>query len=901
VKAEDLTARAVTDVGSALQGKTSGVQVMNMSGSPGAAATLRIRGFASNGESNPLYVVDGLKVANLSAVGIENIESIEILKDGASAAIYGAEAGNGVVLITTKTGKKEKGQIFVTAQYSISNIAKKMNMLNAEQFIKYTVESGTRTSDLFAQYYYNDPSNYVINKPVDTDWQDIAYSTGYRQKYTVGFQGGNNRGSLFLSLGYLNHDGVITGSKDSYNQISSQINASYKIKDWIEVGTTNSIEVSKLKSLTENNIGRQSFTSNIYEIDPLTPVEYADGLRGVPDRIKNAMSNGYQPLFNTKTGNYYGTSFWGGLNPLAMLNRDDAYSDVSQINGTAFINLTPLKNFVLTSRLGYRFMYDYDYSYTAPYWMSTVTYLSKTPALSIAQSGTNYYQWENFANYTFELDRHAISVLAGTSYINSFVNTTTVDTDELTNLNENFHYLDYSTATANDLVGGNKTESRQLAWFGRFSWTGADRYNIQVNFRADSYDAAYLDLEHNWGYFPSISAGWTFSNEEFMQKLTGDILSHAKLRASYGKNGSIGNLGGYMYASVLNTGNQYYMNNQLITGTYPTKYLANEKLRWEESVQFDLGLDLRIFKERLVLGVDYFTKNTNGLLVESVAPLVTGASFVWQNVGKVNNRGFEVELEWRDKINDNFSYNIRGNIATVKNKVTEYRGEGVRLGGTSLENTTQVSYVEEGYPLWYLRGYVVEGINPADGSPIYKDIVPDGEITDADKTMIGNGIPDFTYGLTVSLKYKDFDFMAFGTGAYGNKVIWGMNRALNYTSNKPLFFYEERWTAENPNAKRAAPVYHRDERYMLSDANVFDASYFKIKQIQLGYTFPKRWLDNVKIFDLRAYVSLEDFFTFTDYPGQDPELRPNATSGMAIDFGSYPVAKSILLGLNFSF
>jgi TonB-linked SusC/RagA family outer membrane protein len=905
VKSEDLIARSVTDVGSALQGKTSGIQVINTSGSPGAAAALRIRGFSSNGISDPLYVVDGLKVPDLSSVDIENIESIEILKDGASAAIYGAEAGNGVVLITSKTGKKGAGKIFVNTQHSFSKLAKKFDLLGAQDFITYQIEAGTRSLDEFNMYYYNDPSSYINNKLVDTDWQDVAYNTGYMQRYTLGFQGGNDKGSLYMSLGYLDHNGIITGSKDSYNRVNGQINASYKIKDWIDVGVTNSIEVSKLKSMTESDPRGQSFTTNLYDLDPLTPVEYSDGLRGAPVRLQKAVKDGYSPAVNPKTGNYYSAPYFSGLNALSYLERDNRYTDIFQINGTAYANLTPLKNFVLTSRLGYRFMNYYEYEYTAPYWQNESVWLNKNPELEVEQKGSYYYQWENFGNYLLKFGEHDFTMMAGMSFTSSKINAMGTRTDELTNLAPNFQYLDYSAETASDFIEGNTTEARQIAYFGRFGWDYAGKYNIQVNFRADSYDAAFLDLEHNWGYFPSVSAGWTLSNEEFMQNINKKMLSFAKLRASYGKNGSISNLGGYMYASVLNTGNNYYMDGKLITGTYPSEYLANSKLKWEESVQLDLGFDLRMFNDRLLLGFDYYNKNTEGLLVQSVAPLVTGTSFIWQNVGKVNNHGFEVELEWRDKVTDKFSYSVKGNIATVNNKVTQYKGEGVRLGGSETirgsQTGQQVSYIEEGYPVWYLRGYVFEGVNPADGSPVYKDVVPDGQITDADKEMIGSGIPDFTYGATVSLKYGNFDLMAFGAGSYGNELMYAMQGPGIYTGNRPQFFFDQRWTADNPNSKRPTLIYQREEKFVYSSANVFDASYFKIKQIQLGYTLPDSWLSAVKVSSLRIYASLDDFFIFTKYPGQDPETRPNATSGMAIDYGGYPIAKSVMVGVNLNF
>lgn len=903
IKASDLADRSVTDVGAALQGKVSGLQVVNTSGSPGANATLRIRGFSSNGISDPLYIVDGLKVPDLSSIDMENIESMEILKDGASAAIYGAEAGNGVVLITTKTGKKGAGKISINGQNSFSRLAKKMRLMDAPAYLNYMVESGLRTQGVIDEFYFNDPASYINEKPANTDWQKAAFENGYRQRYTIDFQGGSDKGAIYTSLGYLNHDGIITGNKDAFQRISGQINTSFQLKEWIKIGTTNAVEVSKLKSVSESNVFQNAIISQIYIADPLTPVEYSDGIRGIPQTVKDGIAQGYAPLIDAKTGNYYGTPYWAGLNPMALIARDDKYTDVSQLNGTAFANLTPLKNFVFTSRLGYRLSKSYGYDYNPPYWMNPNTFLSKNPSLEAEQFGTNYYQIENFANYLLPVDKHDFTLLAGMSYTNSVVNRTYVRTNSLSNLNDNFHYLDYSTKNANYDVEGNTLRRRQVAYYGRFGWDYDSRYNIQVNFRADAYDASYLDPNHSWGYFPSVSAGWTLSNEKFMENINKGILSFAKVRASYGKNGSISNLGGYMYASVLNTGNQYYMNNELITGTFPSDFLANPRLRWEESVQTNVGLDLRLINNKASLTIDYFNKNTTGLLVQSVAPLVTGTSFIWQNVGKINNRGLEIEAEWKDNIGSKFSYGIRGNISPIKNEVTKYRGEGTRLGGASLAHSRlQLTYLEEGFPLWYLRGFQMTGINENDGSPIYRDIDGNGEITDNDRVNIGSGIPKFTYGGSIYLKYGGFDLNIFGAGASGNKLMWGvLNATLTDPENKPMELYEGRWVPGKKDAIYPSAVYFRSDNFANSDAMVFDASYFKIKQIQLGYTLPASILKKSHLAGLRVYASMDDFFTFTKYPGLDPETRPDAASGMAIDYGGYPIAKTILIGLNLTF
>ncbi len=915
IKTEDLSNRSASNAATALQGKVSGVQVMNNSGAPGASSTIRIRGFSSNGTSDPLYIVDGLKVPDIDYLDPDNIDRIEILKDAASAAIYGAEAGNGVVLVTTKTGKQGTSKIFFNSKYSVVSLANKLDLLNASDYITYIKEAGTTTSTL-SENYYNDPSCYVNNKLADTDWQDATYTTGYRHSYTAGMQGANDKGAFFLSLNYLDYDGILKGSQDSYNRVSAQMNANYDIKSWFKVGFTNTIDKSRLKKISEDGVTNDAATSVLYLLDPLTPGEYSDGLTGASSTIQNAVTDGYEPYKDEKTGNYYGYSTWTGFsNPLGTINRDNAYTDVFNINGTIYGNLTPVKGLIFTSRLGYRLKNTYNYSYTPPYWANTSMY-TYLPELTVSQTSSVYYQWENFANYSIKLNKNTISALAGSSFIRQTINTMESTTYDLDDLSSNFLYLDYSSSSATDEISGNTTKKAQIAYYGRLTWDWDDKYNLQFNFRADSYDSAYLDLDHNWGYFPSASLGWTLSNQEFMDNADAIKLTYLKLRASYGKNGSISNLSNYMYASSLSTGDEnYYMAGTLYSGIYPNDYLANPSLRWEESTQIDIGLDVRFFTDRLSITADYYDKNTDGLLVESTANLTTGASTVWQNVGIVNNHGFEFDVEWKDKVSKNFNYGLKANIATVSNKVKEYKGEGTRIEGTDVANTDiTVSYFEEGYPVWYLRGYKVTGIDESDGSPIYKDVNEDGSITSDDKTYIGDGIPDFTYGATLTMNYKNFDLLVYGTGSYGADIMYGVTNCGNANLNRPQFFYNERWTDENTTAKRPSALYQTESKYLSSDAMVFNGSYFKIKQIQLGYTLPEGWLKRIDVSSLRAYVSLENFFTFTSYPGMDPETRtsnnttsdPDATpSGqtysLAIDEGGYPLAKSVMFGINLSF
>ena len=905
IKADDMKNSTITNAASAIQGKVSGVQVVNNSGAPGSSPVIRVRGFSSNGSSDPLYIVDGLKVSDISYLDPNSIKSIEILKDAASAAIYGAEAGNGVVLITTKSGDTGHTSITFDAQWTYSNIAKTIDMMNAAQYKQfYTEGAGDGFTSLYDQYNI---------QGVDTDWQKEMFETGKMQKYNVGFSGGNDKGTFFVSMGYVNNDGMVKLDNDYYRRVNGQVNATYKLRPWLEVGTSNTIMASDGSSLSESakNGGQMN---SIINADPLTPVYYTDS--NLPARIQTCLANGLHPL-KGRNGQYYGMSWANNdQNPLSAVDADKITNKLSSINGVTYLNIKPFKNFLFTSRLGYTIGNVTSKEYV-PTRLPGYFYDSDNQLrLTSSQYTTRYYQWENFANYTLNTKGIGnFSLMAGMSYSHYDQNYVGAQTNDLTSEASNFLHLDYSTNSADDYVLGGLNRRRQIAYYGRFTWDYLDRYNVQVNFRADSYDAAYLDLEHNWGYFPSVSAGWIFSNEDFMKEITGKVFTYGKLRLSYGVNGSISNLGNYMYASTLrsgqydlstNTANMtYYMNGKLYTGIYPSNTLANPKLRWERSKQYDVGIDLRFFNNRLALTADYFNKLTDGLLVQSVSPQITGTKSVYQNLGKVKNSGFELEADWKDHIGE-FRYGIKANISTIKNKVTKYKSEGGRIEGSGLlASSTAFTYFEEGYPLWYIRGYKVAGINPENGEPIYEDISKDGEITDADRTNLGSGIPSFTYGLTLTAAYKGFDFSIYGTGASGNKLVYGlMNTTPKSRSNRPMFLYEGRWTQPGQQATMPSATYQiNDVRFYNSDAFVFDGSYFKIKQIQLGYTLPKKWLKSIALENLRVYASLDNFFTFTDYPGTDPEVNASAASAsaLAIDYGGYPMSKSVSFGVNVNF
>jgi TonB-linked SusC/RagA family outer membrane protein len=886
VRTADLQNLTITDAAHALQGKAAGVQIVNQSGAPGSTASIQIRGYSSNSKTDPLIIVDGLKVPNMNYLDPENIESIEVLKDGASAAIYGIEAGNGVILVTTKSGGGQ-GKVFYNFQYTTQSIANYPHMMNAEQYMDYQVESGACK-----------PEDFLYDGVTDTDWGKLMFERSKMPRHVLGFQGGNDRGNLYVSLTSIDNDGIVTGKRDVYNRLTGQINGDYKFKNWIKVGVTTSVDQTKANTVTE---GRTiSVLGSVLAYDPITPWSYPTGTE--PARIKTWLNQGYTLPTDPKTGYIYGSSPFAGnsliWHPAVMRDRADNDNKDFNIRGTAFADFTPIKGLTITSRLGYRAGYSQSNTYNYPLFVNATA----NQKMSInGRSGNNlYYQWENFANYIFDIGNNNITVMAGNSYQRSESNFVYGSADKLSNDTPTYRYLSNAVNSTGMSVQGIFGESANMSYYGRAGWTYMNKYNILASFRADAYDTSKLDKSNRWGYFPSISGGWTISSEPFMDNIKQKIaMSFLKLRASYGVNGNVGALGSYQYNTTLSTAVNYgydFTGGQ-ITGAYPSNRLPNPEIKWETSRQLDFGLDARFLRDRLDVSIDWYTKNTFDLLTSTAAPSNTGASTIYVNAGKVNNKGLEFVLGWRDEIGG-FRYSLNGNFATLKNLVTEGTSKN-RVAGAGVQSGYTVTWFEEGYPLWYMRTFVVDHFDET-GDAVYKDFDGVAGINAQDQTYTGSGIPDLTYGLTVNLAYKGFDLNVYGAGVHGNERLYACLRGDFPQQNNLAIFYEDRWTPENPNARYPKPDF-TDTYQTTTNLRIFDASFFKIKQVQLGYNVPKNLLKKVWLSELRAYVSLDDWFTFTDYPGLDPETSGNTTQNLAIDAGGYPISRKLVFGVNVSF
>jgi len=909
VKAEDLKHRSTTDAAAALQGKAAGVQILNSSGKPGQGASIRVRGYSSNSSNiGPLLIVDGLQVSSIQYLDPSMIESMEVLKDAASAAIYGAEAGNGVVLITTKSGKKGQGTISYEGKFTNQSLGHVGKLLNASQFKDWmTMQLGAERvnadmSDAQTQYGWNPNTN--------TDWLGEYFENTWAQQHTLTFQGANDRGSYFLSASYVNQDGIVKGNKDKYERLTAQINADYKIKEWLQIGTNTSVEKWSTRGVSENGYG--SSFEMLLLIDPLTPMYWTKpeqmlgDYRNYYNEIQAGNSN--YTLFGDNNG-YYATSYFNqrlaGGNPFSQRDRSEGKNSGVNINGTVFMNITPIKYVTFTSRLGYRISFNNSSNWEYPYYLNAQT-KGDNYRIEGASNNSTWYQWENFINYNQDFGKHNVGAMVGMSYRqydSNGVSANAQGPDILNAYEDNYIYLNCVNGNESTVknFSGMPNTTRALSYFGRLLYNYDNRYSLQGNFRADAFDSSKLSKDNRWGYFFSASAGWTFSNESFFKNnIDPSIISFGKIRASWGTNGNVNVLNNYAYTAGISLNSQWYQygaTNAASYGSMPNG-IANPDLTWEKSQQIDLGLDLRFFSDRLSLGIDWYKKTTKDLLVSAPVMPESGFSSMTINAGEVENSGLEVELTWKDHIGD-FRYSISGNFATLKNKATYLDPSITRIEGATVEGASPGAircYFEQGQPVWYMRGYKYAG-RAADGTAQYytKDGGLTNDPTDSDMTNIGSGLPDVTFGLTINAEYKGFDLTVFGAGQAGNDIYYGLYRTGYNNIAKGV--YDDFKSKKFPEARSVYGV----AKFYQSSAMVYNGSFFKLKQIQLGYTLPQSLTKKAYMENVRAYVSLDDFFTFTKYPGLDPETCTQEYNCPGLDKGNYPNMRKLVLGLSVTF
>ncbi len=933
IKADEVIKMPTTNVTQALQGKASGVEVVQNSGAPGSSTSIRIRGMGTVNNSDPLYVVDGISMNNIDYLSSDEIESIEILKDAASAAIYGSRAANGVVLITTKSGIRSTKKLNVnfTGYMGSQEVWKEPDIMTKDQYIyfsDYVLDGYVKTAKA------DDGSLYV--KPEfqgmldnGNNWWDIVTRKAMMQKYNLAISGGDKELNYYLSGNYQKTDGIVDESEYDKKGFNLKINSQMLKNLNLSANLTYTNENNRVV-----NQGTWGIIKTAMDFNPLTPIYDINGsyTRGTP--VENLRRTTYDSYKNNFIGQL--KLDWSIIKDLTFGSRASYINFTSDRDNFNIYNINP--------EIVGNMRFD----------------VSRNPR-TIQNLG-----WDNILTYTKTFGEHDLSLMAG--------QTMEISSDEAITASGTGSggYSDYfdslSLAYSDQKNTGYTTGWSALSFLGRIIYSYKDKYLFQSNFRADG--SSRFSKKNRWGYFPSASVGWKINAEQFMQDLT--FLSLLKLRAGWGQLGNnrisnfeyltmVGRTGGYIYGTGIPS-----LKNAMSIIQY-----GNENIRWERTESTSIGLDLNLFDNRFTSSFEYFTKKTDDMLI--AVPIVYSAGFgsinedygtmrnliPLQNAGSVQNKGFEIQASYRDKIG-NVGFEVNGNISFIKNEVTSLGSSNEPILGGELAGPNPLGYVNKtvvGAPIGCFYGYKTAGIltpdDFANGKPIvpvfasstpfqpgdmkFADVNRDGKIDENDQTFLGSPHPDFFYGFNVNLNFKGFDLQMFFQGVQGNKLYnvmkyfqyscvnydgtWNMN-SVNYSNVATDYFdkvyrpvpnpasptYRDNWGA-NPTGTVPAPSSDASRNalnFINSDFYIGDGSYLRLKNIQLGYNFSKNVCDKLKIKNLRIYASATNLFTITAYKGPDPEVGKKIGTEdnnlfIGIDEGNYPQARTYIAGLVFDF
>ncbi len=944
VSADDLENKAPVRMDNALKGLAAGVDVTSASGQPGASPRVRIRGIGTINNSDPLYIVDGMPISGgLDFVNPNDIESIEVLKDAASGAIYGARAANGVILVTTKKGKLGKTSINYNFSYGWQSAWKRRDVTSATD---YAILQNEKYMNGGQAPLYADPYNLtdINGTPVTgfgTDWQDAVFNDGAPVvNHDVTISGATEKVNYYLSLGYYSQEGIVGGNygQSNYDRLTLRSNTSYNLIDASkERSFLNKLDLSvnvaymrtHSTGVSENSEFGSILGSALY-LSPILPITVsgaaADELVNYYERADpNNSSKVLYELPRDPNGNIYTVPGYFGSynemnNPLAMMTLNPQKNYSHKFVPKFSIDLQ------LWDNLKYHFSYSADMSFwgydaatVSKFYLSGNNNASHTSATANRQKNVTW-QIENTLTYDKTFGKHTIGVVLGQSALK-------YKGDQLGGSRWNLvnplkPSIDYATGNVVDgtaqfsVYGAPFVEHTMASMFGRLSYNYDERYMVQATVRRDG--SSRFGPNNKYGIFPSFSAGWNVMNEAFMEG-TRDWLSNLKIRFSWGKNGN-DNIADFGYTSLTAMGNNVLFGKDAIkwNGSKASR-LSNPDLKWEESEQTDIGIDLGFFNGALTASIDYYIKKTNGMIIEMPIPSYVGETKPLGNVGDMENKGVEFELGYKWNIAD-AHFSVKGNATYLKNTLKNLGNDtgyidldgiqGLSGGGTRGSN---------GQPFPYFFGYKTAGVfqNVAevqaytnkDGGLIMPDAVPgdvrfvdvngDGQITADDRTNIGNGTPDWTYGLNLNADWKGFDFNIFFQGVAGNEVFDGTFRSDVTSGNYPSWMLG-RWTGEGTSNKYPRLALGDDTNWQVSDLYVCDGSYFRLKNITLGYTLPQNLTRKVCIERLRIYFQAENLATWTKYWGFDPEISSGATS-LGVDRGVYPQARTFTIGANISF
>lgn len=923
MKGEEIAKMNTTSPLQAMQGQLPGVNIASNSGQPGDGMKVTIRGLGTIGNSSPLYLIDGVG-GDISTLNPADIESIDVLKDAASAAIYGAQAANGVVLITTKSGKEGRAKVTFDGYFGWQSPAKKINMLNAKEYM--TIMDEQNINEGTAPYDWDSMNSiWRINANgersiIDTDWVDSMFTNNAKtQSYTIGVTGGSAASTYAVSLGYLNQEGI-AGGKDvsNYSRYNFRVNSDHKLFDGIlTMGEQASFIYTKNTGISVGN-------------------QYNNTLRGAFGAAPIIPIYNEQGEFNCTDGNdwnYHAGNPYGSM----MVNTNNKTKGAT-FSGNVYAQLEPIKNLKVRTLFGAVYNTSNYRSFSPIYRFSDYSYSEHTSVSQNASNGMTL-TWTNTASYDFDIKDHSFSVLIGmesSRYSGSSVSAGNRD------LKEGFDTWPYAwvsngtaATTADGLSAGGSPhdDSRTVSYFGRLGWNWKEKYMINVTVRRDG--SSRFAEGHRFGTFPSVSAGWNLSSEEFMES-THSWLDFLKIRASWGRVGNQ-NIDNYQYLAPIKNTNTHYFFGQYFGpngaysdyasilsnnwGAYPSR-LANWDVTWETSEQTNIGFDAYLLSNRLGVNFDFYIKNTKDWLVPAPILATAGAGAPYINGGSVKNTGVELNLTWNDVIGQDFAYTIGVNGSWNKNKVGAIPTEDGIIHGSSnmlYDNSLEFYRAENGHPIGYFWGYQTAGIfqnqqqieswkaagngtlqsNPQPGDVIFVDQDQNGVLDENDKVDLGNGIPKFSYGININLYWKNFDLGIVGTGVIGNKIVQSYRQQGDQYANYTTAILD-RWTGEGT-SNRIPRVTNQNINYQFSDLFLQDGDFFRISNLTFGYDFAplmkQKWCSQC-----RLYFQAQNLVTFTKYDGMDPEIGYGTSSWVSgVDLGFYPRSRTFLFGVNLAF
>ncbi|MTI33181.1 SusC/RagA family TonB-linked outer membrane protein [Xanthovirga aplysinae] len=891
VKPEDIQKAPILRVEQALQGRTAGVQVTSTSGQPGEGLTVRVRGIGTTGNSDPLYIVDGMPTGGIDYLNPADIERMEVLKDAASAAIYGTRAANGVVLITTKSGKAGKAEVTYDMYYGIQNPWKKVSVLNASEYVMLMNEADANDGKPLS---LGDPSSYQ-----NTDWQDELFNYDAPiMNHQIGISGGNEKSTYSASGAYFTQEGIVGADKSEFDRFTFRLNSKHKISDKFTFGENLSFSHINRSGLTIND-EYDSPLATALNMDPTVPVYNSDGTFAQPRSI-----------------------FQEVVNPVASLDIVNQEYKLNKVLGNAFGEYEIIKGLKLRTNFGIDLAFGDERIYNPIYRFNGTRFNDRSSASREAQQWSTWL-WENTLTYDKKIGDHNFTALLGTS----------AQEDQywdLYGLRYDLAFDDFENAYINTgQIDGQATEGEAYhhalqSYFGRVNYSFADKYLFAATVRVDG--SSNFGPNNRYAIFPSFSGGWVLSEESFYQNSgLSEKINFIKLRASWGQNGNE-NIDRYAFSSTISGNRNYTFGGvqTLVAGASPTR-VSNPDLKWETSEQIDIGLEVGLLDDKLLFTGDYFIKKTKDFLV--IAPILghVGNDAPWANAGDMENKGIELALDWRSSVGD-FNYSIGVNGSYIKNKVTYIGNAEKQLLGGALAGGRQVSYAMEGLPIGVFYGYQTDGIfqnqaeieTHANGAQLgdsenpgaqpgdfrYVDQNGDNVIDDKDRVMIGSPLPDFTFGLNLAADFKGFDFSAFIQGSIGNDIYNGWRRNDLLMTNMPSYMLD-RWTKDAPSNEVPRVTFDdpNGNYSKVSDFFVEDGSYARLKTLQLGYTLPDQLISRAKLKRVRVYVSADNLFTITKYTGYDPEVGTNPDNALdiGIDRGIYPQARTYRVGANITF